>query len=79
MQDQKRGLKKLLPADGIIVARSPYGGIGTLRFKSNWRERYPRNIGPPILWNTSGFRTRGLGNLTVMPVSSLRQHGCASS
>ena len=32
---KKGGSKKLLPADGIIVARSPYGGIGTPRFKDN--------------------------------------------
>jgi len=32
----KKGVQKLLlPADGIIVARSPYGGIGTPRFKDN--------------------------------------------
>ena len=31
----KKGSLKLLPADGIIVARSPYGGIGTPRFKDN--------------------------------------------
>src|SRR5262245_44090497 len=51
---KKGGLKKLLPADGVIVARSPCGGIGTPRFESNWRERYARHIGPPILWNTFG-------------------------
>ena len=45
----KKGSKKLLPADGTIVARSPYGGIGTPRFKSNCRERYARKAGPPIL------------------------------
>ncbi len=56
MQDQKGGLKKLLPADGIIVARSPDGGIGTPRFKSNWQERYARNTGPPILWKCDGPR-----------------------
>ena len=50
---KKRGSLKLLPADGIIVARSPYGGIGTPRFESNCRERYARNIDLPILWNTS--------------------------
>ena len=45
----KKGSLKLLPADGIIVARSPYGGIGTPRFKDNWRKRYARNIDLPIL------------------------------
>ena len=45
---KKRGSLKLLPADGIIIAHSPSGGIGTLRCKSNCRGRYARNIGPPI-------------------------------
>jgi hypothetical protein len=35
---KKRGSLKLLPADGIIAAHSPYGGIGTPRFQSNCRE-----------------------------------------
>jgi hypothetical protein len=45
------GLWKLVPADGTVIAHSPHGGIGTLRFKSNCRKRYSRNEGPAIVRN----------------------------